>query len=171
MKTKRNLNILEAIRQRRSVRQYTEKIPADEKLNRIIEAATWAPSGLNNQPWKFKVIREKGVKDGLRKFTKYRDIIDSAPLVICVFMDTGATYNREKDIMSVGASIQNMLLEAYELGLGTCWLGEILNRREEVEKYLGVEDDYELMACVTVGYSDEEVTKGCRRMPDSFLLK
>lgn len=158
-----------AIKQRRSIRQYTDKVPEDEDIKRVLEAAIWAPSGLNNQPWKFKVVKNKIQREGLAKFTKYGDIIIDAPVSICVFLDTGASYNRDKDIMAVGACIENMLLFAQDMGLGTCWLGEILNRREEVQKYLKTDSDYELMAVITLGYSDEQVTKGCRKNLNSFL--
>jgi len=164
------MKIEEAIKQRRSIRQYTTRVPKEEDIQAIIEAGIWAPSGLNNQPWKFKVISDKQQKKGLAKFTKYGRIIEEAPLAICVFLDNGVTYNRQKDIMAIGACIQNMLLRAYELGLGSCWLGEILNRRKDVEEYLKVGSDYELMAVVTVGYSDEEITKGCRKKLENFLL-
>ena len=158
------------VKQRRSIRQYSSEEPKENDIQKILEAGTWAPSGLNNQPWKFSVIKDKKRKEGLSKFTKYGESIKSAPIVICVFLDNGTTYNREKDIMSAGACIQNMLLQAYELGLGTCWLGEILNKREEVEKYLETASDYELVAVVTLGYSDEEITEGCRKNIKSFLI-
>ena len=164
------MKIEEAIKQRRSIRQYTKEVPKDKDIRKIIEAGIWAPSGLNNQPWKFKTVRGDQ-KNNLVKFTKYGDVLKDAPLAICVFLDNGATYNREKDIMAVGACIQNMLLQAYELGLSTCWLGEILNRKEDVEKSVGADSDYELMAVITLGYSDEEVTKGCRKGLKSFILK
>jgi len=163
------MSIEDAIKDRRSIRQYTSKVPKERDIDRILEAGVWAPSGLNNQPWKFKVVKDKE-KHGLVKFTKYGKIIENAPIVICAFLDNGATYNREKDLMAVGACIQNMLLEACSLGLATCWLGEIINRKDEVQKYLGTDSDYELMACITLGYSDEEITEGCRKNLKSFIL-
>lgn len=164
------MKVENAIRQRRSIRQYTEKLPKESDIQKILEAAIWAPSGLNNQPWKFKVLKEKK-KDGLAKFTEYGRIVKDAPTAICAFLDNGATYSREKDIMAIGACIQNILLQAFELGLGTCWLGEILNKREEVEKHLGIDPDYELMAVVTLGYSGEEIKRGRRKNLKSFILK
>lgn len=163
------MKVGDAIRKRRSVRQYTSQMPTQQDLEKILQAAIWAPSGLNNQPWKFKLVKDKQ-KDGLAKFTKYARIIKDAPAVICVFLDNSATYNREKDIMSVGACIQNILLQAYEFGLGTCWLGEILNKRKNVEEYLRTCPDYELMAVICLGYSDEEVTEACRKNLKSFIL-
>ena len=59
--------------------------------------------------------------------------------------------------MAIGARIQNMLLAAHTLSLGACWLGEILNKREEVATYLNLDADLELTAVVTLGYPNEEI--------------
>jgi len=163
------VNIRETIKQRRSIREYTDQVPLDEDIQKILEAGIWAPSGLNNQPWKFRIVKDKKERHQLAKFTKYADIIQDAPVSICVFLDNSASYNRDKDLLAVGACIQNMLLCAHDMGLGTCWLGEILNKRQQVEKYLEVDSDYELAAVVTLGYPDEEVTKGCRKKLKTFL--
>lgn len=165
------MKVSKAVKQRRSIRKYSAKVPNDEHIKAILEAGIWAPSGLNNQPWKFKLIKDKKQKEALARFTKYGRIIQDAPVVICIFLDNSATYNREKDILACGACIQNMLLQAYELGLGTCWLGEILNRRKEAEKFLQVDSDYELITVVSLGYSEEKVSKGCRKRLASFVIK
>lgn len=163
------MRLEDAIRQRRSIRKYTEKTLREDDIRKILEAAIWAPSGLNNQPWKFKVIRDNDEKDGIAKFTSYGSIIKNAPLAVCVFLDKGAMYNREKDTMGIGACIQNMLLQAHALGIGSCWLGEILKRREDVGKYLKIHSDCELMAVVTFGYIDKRPT-GSRKRLKGFLL-
>ncbi len=164
------MDTLDAIRQRRSVRQYKKKLPSENDIKTILEAARWAPSGLNNQPWRFLIIKDKVKKDGLAKFTKYGEIIKDAPLTIVVFIDNADSYNREKDLMAIGACIQNMMLEAYSKGLGACWLGEILNRKKEVIEYLDLNEDLELMAVVTLGYGDEEITKSCRKPLKNLIL-
>lgn len=163
------MKIENAVRERRSIRKYKVKTLKENDLERILTAATWAPSGLNNQPWKFKIL-EGDKKDALAKFTKYGKIIRSAPLAVCVFLDNSASYNREKDILAVGACIQNMLLQAYEMGIGSCWLGEILNRKAEAQEYLRTDEDYELMAVVTFGYAEEGITEGCRKTLKAFLV-
>ncbi len=164
------MDIRNAVTKRRSIRQYTNVIPKEEQIQQILEAAIWAPSGLNNQPWKFKVVKSDNRKKEMARFTKYGDIINDAPVIICVFLDNRAAYNRDKDIMAIGACIQNMLLQAYEIGLGTCWLGEILNRKKEVQKYLGTDPEHELMAIVTLGYANEKISAGRRKKLKSFLL-
>jgi len=117
------------------------------------------------------VIKEKAQKDKLAEFTKYGDIIKDAPVVIVVCMDITDSYNRDKDLMAIGACIQNMCLEAHSLGLGTCWMGEILNRKKEVCKFLNLYENLELMAVVTLGYSSEHITKGCRKSLSELKIR
>lgn len=165
------MDILNEIRQRRSTREYKKDIPTDGKIEKILEAARWAPSGLNNQPWRFLVIKDRTKKDGLAQFTKYGNIIKDAPVAIVVCIDIADSYNREKDLMAIGACIQNMLLAAHNLGLGTCWLGEILNKKQAVAKYLNLEADLELMAVVALGFPDEDVTEGCRKSLKGLIIR
>ncbi|MBU1524091.1 MAG: nitroreductase family protein [Candidatus Omnitrophica bacterium] len=103
------MDILQLIKTRRSVRRFKkEKIPA-EAVKKILEAARWAPSGLNNQPWRFMVL-EGGEKDTLADYTIYSYAIKGADKVILTFLDKKASYSCEKDLMAIGACIQNMLL-------------------------------------------------------------
>jgi len=165
------MDALDIIRKRRSIRKYKKDAPADGDIEKILEAARWAPSGLNNQPWRFLVIKDKNNKDGLAKFTKYGFIIKDAPVVIVVCMDLADSYNRDKDWMAMGACIQNMLLEAYALGLGTCWLGEILNKKQEVARYLNLDKNLELTAALALGYPNEDITEGRRKPLKNLIIK
>ena len=146
----------EAIYSRRSIRVYIDKEIEDKEIKAILDAGIWAPSGLNNQPWKFKVIKDQKTKKTIANFTKYANIIKNAPVSICVFLDKKTMYDRDKDIMAIGACIQNMLLKAYSLGIGSCWLGEILNKKNEVMKALELKSVYELMAVISLGYFKKE---------------
>ena len=165
------MDILETIRTRRSVRQYLKKSPTDKQIEQILESGRWAPSGLNNQPWRFVVVKDKTTKSKLANQTKYSDIVNGAPLTICVFLDVGSSYNRDKDILAIGACIQNMILCAHAQGLATCWLGEILNQKDQVRELLKLDLVLELMAVITLGFSDEQITKSCRKSLKSLTLK
>jgi len=162
---------MDALRNRRSIRKFTG-LPVDPgTVDRVIQAGTWAPSGLNNQPWKFVVVQEDRALAGkLAACTKYAHVVRAAPVCILVFLDTGESYHREKDIQAVGACVQNMLLAAHMLGLGAVWLGEILNQRQEVERLAEVPGRLELMAAVALGHPAEK--KGpCQRKPlEAFVL-
>ena len=144
--------VLQAIRERRSIRRFTEARVSEEVLQSILEAGRWAPSGLNNQPWRFVTIVDASMRKAVSERTKYKKVMEAAPLHIAVFLDADHSYNRTKDVQGIGACLQNMLLAVHGLGLGAVWMGEILNRREEVEKILGVPESYELMAVLAVGH-------------------
>lgn len=138
---------------------------------KTLEAARWAPSGLNNQPWRFLVVRDTETKEGLAGFTKYSGIILGAPVSIIACLDHDSSYNRDKDVMAVGAAIQNILLCACSLGLGTCWLGEIINRKEEVARYLKLADSLEIMAVIAMGYPAGNIEDGQRKPLPELLLE
>ena len=140
------------IKNRRSVRKFKKNKISKKILSRLIEAARWAPSGLNNQPWKFKIVTSDGLKNKLGSLTSSKKIIKDADALICVFLDKKLSYNRDKDFMAIGASIQNILLSARELNVGTCWLGEILNRKAQAGKVLEVPTNLELCGVVALGY-------------------
>jgi nitroreductase len=163
-------DIAKTIRQRRSIRVFTAQIPDKEAIEEILEAARWAPSGLNNQPWKFMVLEDEKIRKGLSRFTSYKRIVRSAPISIVVCIDNDISYNRDKDLMATGAAIQNMLLCACSLGLGACWLGEIINRKEEIKQYLKLENCLEIMAVVAIGYPGENPGEGERRSLQELLI-
>lgn len=164
------METIEAIKTRRCIREYTDEPVSGEDLDLMIEAARWAPSGLNNQPWRFMKITDRGLIERLSQLTRYRGLIGGAQALIVVFLDHGEMYDRTKDIQSAGAAIQNMLLAAHDAGLGACWVGEILNRRNEVEDLLRVHPDLELMAVVTVGHPVEKVRAGVRHPFEQFII-
>lgn len=152
----KEMNVIEAIQTRRSVRQFTKEPVSDELLNQILESALWAPSGKNNQPWKFAVIRDVTLRGSIASLTHYGSIIQNAAACIAVFLDHSKVYDRTKDVQAVGASIQNMLLTIHSMGLGGVWLGEILRNKERVGELLGAGKDLELMAVVALGLPNKK---------------
>jgi nitroreductase len=144
--------VLDAIRSRRSIRHYSTEGVSAEDLRAILEAGRWAPSGLNNQPWRFVVVRDPDVKSKIAEQTRYREIVNGAPVAIVVFLDNNAGYDRVKDCQGIGACLQNMWLATHALGLGAVWLGEILKNKERVAEILAIPETYELMAVLTVGH-------------------
>jgi len=136
---------------RRSVREFKDRQISKEEINTILNAGRWAPSGLNNQPWRFVVIRDPETIRQLSECTHYSGIVAGAPLLIAAFLDTESSYNRTKDLQAIGASVQNMLLACCDLGLGAVWLGEILNQNEKVNSILGFPPKLELMAVLAIG--------------------
>lgn len=143
------------IKTRRSVRKFKPDQIPDDLIEQILEAGRWAPSGQNNQPWRFAVIRNRERIKAISQLTRYRRIVLGAQVLIPVFIDTGTIYHREKDIQGIGACLQNMLLEIHSLGLGAVWLGEIIKSNDQIKQLLGLPQELELMAVIAMGYPDE----------------
>lgn len=162
------------IKTRRSHRFYLEKPVEREKLEKMIELAMWAPSAMNRQQWFFVVVAGERLKRLLnviekgydfilprlqRFFAETPKVIDqtkrffknlgNAPAaVFAYYTPTGDDYS---DVQSVAAAIQNMLLAAHAMGLGTCWMTGPVHVEEEINKALGIEGK-KLVAVITVGY-------------------
>ncbi len=163
--------VLEAIYARRSVRTYTDEPVADELLYEVLRAGSWAPSGLNNQPWRFAIVRDPSVKDELAGLTRYAKIVRSANVLVAVFLDEDSSYDVEKDRQGIGACIQNMLLAAHSLGLGAVWLGEILKNRDKVREVLELSPGLDLMAVVALGHRARTDQTSSRRELGELIVK
>jgi nitroreductase len=165
------MDILEGIYTRRSVRNYTSEPVEGDQVLEIIKSGMWAPSGLNNQPWRFVVIKDALMRDGLAQLTKYTRVLKDAPVAIAVFIDHDAMYNDVKDHQSVGACIQNMLLAAHALNLGAVWLGEILKNAVKVRELLDLSDNLELMAVIAIGHPQKMDRESRRRDIGEMLIR
>jgi len=163
-------NLLEIIRSRRSIRLFKETSPTTDEIASVLEAGRWAPSGMNNQPWRFLVIRDGDLKNRIAALTEYGTIINDSACCIAVFYHQPSGYNRDKDLMAIGACIQNMLLEAHALGLGAVWLGEILKNRDKFCGIASVPSGNELMAAIAIGVPDESPA-GDRKEISSLMIR
>jgi nitroreductase len=144
-----NMNVDAAIRGRRSIREYEETGVPEELVRQVIEAATFAPSAKNGQQWRFTVLTG-AAKSALTECFKHElellckrrgeehvgsafgscSVMEKAPVVIMVWNAGEMGWETEKH--SVAAAIQNMLLKAYSLGLGSLWIGDIFFAVESV---------------------------------------
>lgn len=150
------MEVLEAIKGRRSVRSFKEEEIPYDKIIEIIRAGSYAPSGHNNQPWNFAIVKDRVFKEAVSELTAYKKIVLGANVLIVVFLDKKKSYDRDKDLMAIGACIQNMLLYAHSIGIGTVWLGEILKNKEKLRQLLDVSDNNEVMAVIALGYPAKE---------------
>ncbi|MGB8217206.1 MAG: nitroreductase [Candidatus Methanoperedens sp.] len=164
------METIEAIKTRRSVRGFTETDISDDTIEEILDAGRWAPSGLNNQAWRFIIVRNHETKAALSKLTEYGPTIKNAPVLIVVFLDKDHMYNYTKDVQSIGACI-NMLLAIHSIGLGAVWLGEILKNKEKVNDVLGAPESHELMAVVALGHPINKTRVSERRNLDELVFR
>jgi nitroreductase len=145
--------ILKAIRDRRSVRAFRPQPVEREKLEAILEAGRWAPSGKNTQPWRFVVVESAAKRAELAKLVTQKDMVGTAPVTLAILLDRAAGYDELKDAQGIGACAQSVLLAVHALGLGACWIGRA--RDQEVEALLGAKDGEELMMLIPIGYPAE----------------
>ena len=146
------LEVIRTIYERRSVRNFTEAPVERRLIMEILQAASWAPSGLNNQPWRFAIIWDQSLKEELGRLTRYSAVLKNAAVLIPVFLDHDSSYDRVKDCQAIGACLQNLLLAVHAHGLGATWIGEILKNKERVLSLLELPERLELMAVVAVGH-------------------
>ncbi len=162
--------ILRAIHERRSVRHFLETPVSRDLIMSAIEAASWAPSGLNNQPWRFAIIWDQLGRESLAALTKYSSILKSAPVLITVFLDKEASYDYTKDCQAIGACLQNLLLSFHAMDLGAVWIGEILKNKERLRDILKLPERLELMAVVAVGHPAHHNQSSHRRPTEELIL-
>lgn len=162
-------NILALIKTRRSTRKFNKEAISSKTMQKILEAGSWAPSGLNNQPWRFMVLSSER-KNALAAYTHYSYIIKGADKAILVFLDKKSSYNYEKDLMAIGACIQNMLLYIHSQKLGACWLGEILNKQKEIQKVFKIPENLELEAVLALGKPAGSAGKGKRKKLENLII-
>jgi nitroreductase len=162
------VEVFEAIQGRRSIRAFESREVPEELVERLIEAARWAPSAGNIQPWEFIIVRKQEIKRKLAEAALWQSFIEEAPVVIVVCADevrsTQGYGMRGKTlycIQDTAAAIQNIHLAAYSMGLGTCWVGAF--GEDEARKVLKTPAGIRPVAIIPVGYPAETPSPRSRR--------
>lgn len=159
--------ILKIIRGRYSVRSYADRPVEDEKLNLILEAARLAPSASNSQPWHFYVVRDKkkiGTLSGKMPIGSQiviNSFIAQAPVVVVAtagpvdFLHRVASFiiNKRWYYVDVAIALEHMVLTAWELGIGSCWVGWFDEKK--IRSFLNIAKNEEVIAMLTLGYPGE----------------
>lgn len=175
------MEVLQAIQSRRSIRRFKPDPLSRETIEAILDAGRLAPSGKNRQPWRFVVVQNgereqmhaclqaglkasiaNGIQTGSAENT-FR-IMREAPVTIFVFDPDETAVWKERtllervfgivNVQSVGAAIENMLLRAQEMGIGSLWICDTFSAYRELCEWLG--RDSLLVAAVSLGYPDEQ---------------
>lgn len=162
--------VFKAILERRSVRKYTDATIDRSIVLEALRAASWAPSGLNNQPWRFAIVWNDDLKGKLAGLTRYAAILREAQVLVVVFLDEEASYDRVKDCQAIGACIQNFLLAIHDQGIGAVWIGEILKNKDVISKILEVPNRLEPMAVVAVGHPAHHKQSSHRRPIEELII-
>jgi nitroreductase len=166
------MDVLEAIRTRRSIRSYESRPVEKEKLMDVLEAARLSPSATNGQPWSFIVVTDREVKERLRS-SYGKDWFVSAPVIVvaCALPDQAWVRHDGEEYWKVDVSIamQDLILAAWEQGLGTCWIGAF--REDEAKKALGIPRNVRVVALTPLGYPAEEKGPVANRKPMEQIVR
>jgi nitroreductase len=158
------MDVFTAISQRSSVRGYKAIDVEEDVLKKVLEAGRLSPSASNRQEWKFIIVKNKEAKKGLANAAFGQSFIGEAPIVLV------ACATESKAIMACGQPAYTvdvsiacafMILQAYELGLGTCWIGAF--NEGEVKKILKVPESIRIVAMIPLGYPNQPPSQRVRK--------
>lgn len=160
--------MIKEIKMRRSIRNYNNKSVEDEKILQLLESARLAPSGSNTQPWHFIVVKSELTKQKLAKASHKQKWMLSAPVfIVCVadircriegtvdvILNENSPQEELKQILrDTSISVEHILLEAENLGLGTCWVAWFT--QDEIRPILNIPTDKYVVGIITLGYANE----------------
>jgi len=186
------MELMDAIQARRSVRAYKPDAVEKDKIERILDAAVHAPTGMNAQPWAFGVIQDKQRLNDYDERTKafllsmmdewawiapfaerFRSpdyhIFHNAPALVVIYAKNASPLAQ----IDCSLAAENLMLAACDLGLGTCWIGFstfVLNT-PEAKRELGVPEDYSVVAPIIVGYPEGETPPREKNPPEIVFWK
>ena len=150
------LSVLKIITERGSIRKYTDKPISKGDLLKILEAARLAQSAANRQPWQFIVITDKTVKEKLADAAHFLDrprqsSVETSGAVIVCLADPNISVNWF--LVDLSIAIENMVLTAWDLGIGSCWIGAF--REDAVKAVLAIPERLRVVSLLTLGYAAE----------------
>ena len=147
------MSLVDVLLSRRSVRNYEKREIPKDVLDRILEAGRQAPSAANRQPYHFVVLTDHEIKEELSNGLFNRFIKDSA-VTIAGCANTGAILTGKWAVVDTSIALQNMVIAAWAMGVGSCWIGNF--KEEKVRQLLNIPDRWKVVALVSFGYPAEQ---------------
>lgn len=163
------MDVLSAIEGRRSIRKYSNKSVEEEKLLKVLEAARLSPSARNRQEWKFIVVRDDKTREELTEAIGQPFVGEAPIILVCCGTESEGVMRGGQPRYTVDLSIATayMILEAYEQGLGTCWLGSY--DEGKVKEVLDIPDGVRVVSITPLGYPDESPSPRPRKELDEIV--
>jgi len=149
------MSLVDVILSRRSIRRYKQKEIPKEVLYKILEAGRQAPSAANRQPWHFIVVTDYEIKRELSKGLVNRHVKNSEFTVVgCAYIGLRHIGTRKWSIVDASIALQNMVIAAWAMGVGSCWIGDF--REDKVKQLLSIPDKWKVVALISFGYPAEK---------------
>ena len=166
------MNVMDAIKTRKSVRTFLPTPIEDEKLNAVLEAARLAPSAANRQEWRFVIARERETRKKLAAAAGGQEFVGDAPVVIVACAETDGHVMRCGQPcypIDVAIALDHMSLAAVDLGLGSCWIG--LFDEKKVKEILHIPDKIRVVELMPLGYPSDPSAVAKDRLPLNRIVK
>ncbi len=162
------MEVLEAIKSRRSIRKYAGDRVSDDQIRDILEAGRWAATKGNKQPWEFIILKDEKIRSELAEALPSGKFLAQAPIGIAVAIKSD---NSPDAPLDGAAATQNMLLAAHALGLGACWISVYDTASEnEAKRILNIPEDERLLSVISVGYPAEEPQKEKKELAEITFI-
>ncbi len=155
------MEVLEAIRTRRSIRRYKKELVSPELIEKLLDAGRWAPSSSNSQPWEFIVITDPEIKKRISRSFVIGSFLPEAPLAIAVVVNPWRTACPVQDGTLAAYAIW---LTAHALGRGACWINP--NVSGIIKRILGIPATKKLICVLSIGYPAESPVHTRRKLKD-----
>ena len=155
--------LLKCIKNRFSVRKFQDRPIEQKKIDILLEAARLAPSASNKQTWHFVVIKDPEKRKQLTRICKGQKFVAEAPITIAICitnLDYVMTCGQTAPIIDGAIAGEHIVLQAAEMGLGTCWIGAFCH--DKMAKLINLPKDYQIVGLLPVGYP--AVEKGSRNL-------
>ncbi len=158
------MDTIEALKTRRSIRKYTDKLISGEILHTILDCGFCAPTAHNQRPWDFVVVTDRAKLNSFADYGTYQKMLYKTQVAVIVCGDSQKQTNHDLLINDCSAATENMLLAAHSLGLGAVWCGIVQpSLISFFTESLNLPQNIIPMALISLGYPDEE-----RPAPDRF---
>lgn len=160
------MSFIDTVLSRRSIRRYEKQDIPKDVLDKILEAGRQAPSAGNKQPWHFIVLSDYDIKEKLSHGKWNTFVKDSAVTIVgCGYI--GDEYGRKWSTVDISIALQNMVIAAWGLGIGSCWIGDF--KEAEVKSLLNIPEDRKVIALVTFGYPAEKIESRQKKPIDEIV--
>ncbi len=181
VKARGSMDILEAVKSRRSIRKYKSQPVEDVKIRTMVESARLAPSGSNTQPWNFIIVRADETKKQIAAICKQEWMLQAPVFIVCVadirtrlrkqehivLSEASPQFELKQIIRDTAIAIEHLVLQAESIGLSTCWVAYFV--QEDIRPILNIPPDKYVVAVVTVGYADESPSAKPRRSLEDII--
>lgn len=162
------MEAIEALLTRRAVREFTQEPVSPDQLETILCAAMHAPSACNQQPWHFVVVTQREQLDAIAGVHPYAQMLKQAPVAIIVCADITLETCPGNWAIDCSAAMENLLLAAHALGLGSVWVGIYPGeeRMKKISQVLGLPSYVKPLSLAAVGHAAEPLPKVNRFLPE-----